>query len=160
MSKNLNAIVMGVALALMAVPSMAIEKDSRVETTSVPAILENLDSIDAAMAASDARLAGLSERDKRDLSAEQAKVRKILAGRNTLEDLGARDRLVAFNALETIHGIVTGNREERVICRRDHVTGSNRPQTQCMTAREREEARKASIMAMAVRGNMLRQEGL
>lgn len=162
MRNNLSAslIISCLALGMMSFPAFSAETDTRVETTSVPAILENLDSIDAALNANDERLAGLKEKDRHDLVAEQSKVRKLLAGKETLGELSSRDRLSAYNSLETIHGIVSGNREDRVICRREHTVGSNRPQTNCMTAREREEIRKSSVMAMAVRGKMLRQEGM
>ena len=155
MSKHLNALILGVGLAMMAVPAMAMGEETRVETTSVPAINENLDSIDAALAANDPRLAALSEKDKQDLAKHKEKVRALLSGKQTLDELQLRDRVAAFNSLEVIHGIVTGNREDRVICRREHKLGSNRPQTNCMTAKEREEARNAAVQAMAVRGKML-----
>lgn len=160
MSKHLNALILGVGLAMMAVPVMAMGQDARVETTSVPAIIENLHSIDTALAANDPRLAALSEKDKQDLAKHKEKVRSLLSGKQTLDELQSRDRIAAFNSLEAIHGIVSGNREDRVICRREHKLGSNRPQTNCMTAKEREEARNAAVQAMAVRGKMLRQEGM
>lgn len=143
------------SLGLMPFVSIASETDSRVETTSVPAIIENLDSIDAAVAAKDERLSKLGDADLRELATEQTKVRKLLIGKETLDDLSRSDQLVAYNSLEVIHGIVTGNREERVVCRREHVVGSNRAQTKCMSARERDEARKAAVQAMAVRGKTL-----
>jgi hypothetical protein len=34
---------------------------------------------------------------------------------------------------------------DRVVCKREHVVGSNRPQKGCMTVRERERLRDASI---------------
>ena len=160
MSKHLNALILSVGLAMMAVPAMAMGEDMRVETTSVPAIIENLDSIDSALAANDPRLAALSEKDRQDLAQHKQKVRSLLLGKQTLDELQSRDRIAAFNSLEVIHGIVSGNREDRVICRREHKLGSNRPQTNCMTAKEREEARNAAVQAMAVRGLMLRQEGM
>ena len=160
MSKHLNALILSVGLAMMAVPAMAMGEDMRVETTSVPAIIENLDSIDSALAANDPRLAALSEKDRQDLAQHKQKVRSLLLGKQTLDELQSRDRIAAFNSLEVIHGIVSGNREDRVICRREHKLGSNRPQTNCMTAKEREEARNAAVQAMAVRGQMLRQEGM
>ena len=155
MSKHLNVLILGVGLAMMAVPAMAMGEDTRIETTSVPAIIENLDNIDTALAANDPRLAALSEKDKQDLAKHKEKVRALLSGKQTLDELQLRDRVAAFNSLEVIHGIVTGNREDRVICRREHKLGSNRPQTNCMTAKEREEARNAAVQAMAVRGKML-----
>lgn len=158
--RYLKPVVLATCLSLGLMPLMisASETDSRVETTSVSAIIENLDSIDAAVVAKDARLSKLNEVDLRDLATEQTKVRKLLAGRETLDELSRRDQLMAYNSLEVIHGIVTGNREERIVCRREHVVGSNRPQTKCMSAREREEARKAAVMAMAVRGKTLPDE--
>ena len=143
------------ALGMLSGNVMAKDTEARVETTSVTAILENLDSIDAAIATNDPRVASLSDKDKRDLKAEQAKVRKLLAGKEALGDLPSRDRLTAYNSLETIYGIVSGNREDRVVCRREHTIGSNRPQTNCMTAKDRQQAREAAVQAMAVRGKTL-----
>lgn len=160
MGQHLNALMAGAIVFTALMSPWALGQDSRVETTSVPAILENLDEIDAALTAGDAGLAGLNERDRRELSVEQAKVRKLLAGKDTLEALSGRDRLVAYNALENIHGILNGKREERVVCRRDHVVGSNRPQTSCMSAKEREQARNSAVQAMGVRSQMLKQEGI
>lgn len=156
---RLTALAMGMGLVMAALPAMAAEDGTRVETTSVPAILENLDGIDAALASGDPRLAELSEKDRQDLAKHEQHVRNLLAGKQTLDELQMRDRVAAFNALEVIHGIVTGERENRMICRREHKLGSNRPQTNCMTAREREQARDAAVQAMGVRGKMLRHDG-
>lgn len=143
------------ALGMVSISAFAADTDTRVETTSVPAILENLDSINTALTTGDERLSGLSDKDKAELAEEQAKVRKLLSGKGTLGELSSRDRLTAYNSLEVIHGLVSGNKEDRVVCRREHTIGSNRPQTNCMTAREREEVRKAAVQAMAVRGKTL-----
>lgn len=158
--KSFIALSLCLGIASLGMPAVAAAADTRIETTSIPGILENLDSIDAAMAANDPRLQGLSAKDREQLKNEQRKVRTLLAGKQTLAELNGRDRLTAFNTLERIHGLVTGNREDRVVCRKDHVVGSNRPQTTCMTASEREQARNNAVQAMAVRGQMLRQEGL
>ena len=162
MFKNFTTSAVAVTLALGAISfsATASDTDSRVETTSVPAILENLDSIDTALSENDARLSELSVKDKTALSSEQSKVRKLLVGKSTLAELSSRDRLVAYNALEVIHGLVSGNKEDRVVCRREHTIGSNRPQTNCMTAKQRQDARDSAVQAMGVRGKMLRQEGL
>ena len=157
---RLEALFLGLMLMMAALPVLAEEDGMRIETTSVSAIIENLDGIDAALVGSDPRLAGLSERDRLDLARHKQQVRNLLAGKQTLDELQMRDRLSAFNALEAIHGIVTGEREDRVICRREHKLGSNRPQTNCMTAKEREQARNAAVQAMGVRGKMLRHEAL
>ncbi len=157
---RLKVLVPGLVLAMVALPAMAMADDMRIETTSVSAIIENLDVIDAALAGSDPRLAGLDEKDRLDLARHKQQVRDLLAGKQTLDELHMRDRVAAFNALEVIHGIVTGEHEERVICRREHKLGSNRPQTNCMTAKEREQARNAAVQAMGVRGKMLRHESM
>ncbi len=162
MKVNVKRIVIcTLVLAFASANAFAMQRSgSRVETTSVAAILENLDSIQAALDGNDPRLAGLTAAERGELATHQARVRKLLAGRQTVEEVPNRDRMTAFNSLETIHGLVTGKKEERVVCRRDHVVGSNRPQTNCMTARERQEAREAAAQAMAVRGVMLRHDGI
>ncbi len=131
------------------------DADSRIETASVPVILENLDSIDTAMSADDQRLAALSEKDKLDLAAEQANVRKLLSGKEALSELSSSDRHSAFNSLEMIHGIVTGNRDERIICRSEHTVGTHRRKTNCMTASQRRQARELALKTMAVRGYIM-----
>ena len=157
MKDKIKSVFVGSCLALGMMSSLAFASsdDSRVETTSVPAILQNLDTIDSAMAAQDQRLAGLSDKDKQDLMAEQTKVRKLLTGKGTLDELSSSDRHSAFNSLEMIHGIVNGTREERVICRSEHTVGTHRRKTNCMTASQRQQAREFALKMMSAKGFLL-----
>lgn len=59
------------------------------------------------------------------------------------------DRLQAFNDQELVNEILTQAKDDsRLICRRERLVGSNRPQNICISVAQRREARENGVEAM------------
>lgn len=81
-----------------------------------------------------------------DLLDKQETVMRLLEGRKSTSELTPPDQVALVNTLGIIAAIVEKAEDERMVCRREKMTGSNRPETICKTVaqlrQEREEADK------------------
>lgn len=79
-----------------------------------------------------------------DLLDKQETVMRLLEGRKSTSELSPPDQVTLVNTLGMIAAIVEKAEDERMVCRREKMMGSNRPETICKTVaqlrREREEA--------------------
>ncbi|HEY0504177.1 MAG TPA: hypothetical protein VGD42_11860 [Lysobacter sp.] len=89
--------------------------------------------------------------DREALLKEQDKVFQLLDRRDAVTDLPEPERIVVFNALESIEGIVNRAQDERMVCERVRRVGSNRSETVCMTAGERRARREADAKELGTR---------
>ena len=58
-------------------------------------------------------------------------------GSQTLDEMPPDQRVVVFNDLEWIKGVVAKAEDERMVCEHVYLTGSHIPRSVCMSARER-----------------------
>lgn len=95
----------------------------------------------------------MSQSDRLELMAKQERVLALLQNKQSLEELSNDDRLAVFNILEDIKSTVSRAEDERKVCKRTKVVGSNLPQVVCMTAaQQREQERRAKeLMQRAAR---------
>lgn len=84
----------------------------------------------------------VENREREQLLTVQDRVLVLTEGADRLEDLQQDDRIELFNALEQIKASVAKARDERKVCERSRIAGSNRYQVACMTAGEREALRQ------------------
>jgi hypothetical protein len=90
------------------------------------------------------RYATLEGSKRRRLFEKQALVLRMLEGRRSMAELDEQDRIIVFNALESIAAIVNDDEPNRTICRRQKPVGSNRPVTLCRTVAELEAEKRAA----------------
>lgn len=82
----------------------------------------------------------ISANDVRRLEAAERDIERLIAGRQNLNDLNAAERVVVYNAQETIAGIAAGSDRTRMVCKRRQVSGTRLKTTECLT-REESDAR-------------------
>jgi hypothetical protein len=66
----------------------------------------------------------------------------LLAGHDSALELKPDERIELFNAQETITAAIRSDDKNREVCKREMVTGSRLPKTECMTVAEREARRR------------------
>lgn len=100
----------------------------------------------------------LSPLDIRRIDAAEQDIVQIVSGRESLDELDARERITVYNAQETIASIASGDRNSRMVCKQVQRAGTRLKTMQCMSAEEdemrtegaREAARNAQrIMCVA-----------
>ena len=87
--------------------------------------------------------------DKRhELLAKQDGLLKLIEGKQTDDQLTQSEQMEAFNTLEWIEATINNAEDERMICKREKPTGSNRMQSVCKTVAQRREERENSERMM------------
>ena len=127
-----------------------------VETTPPPPEPQKLASIDEFLARQDELRAGLqdgslgelSERDLEEVMSRQDELRALLSSVDSVDQLTETQKIEAFNAQNTINGIITRSIAKTPICRRETAVGTHRMRTVCMTARQRDDMRESSSDTM------------
>ena len=66
----------------------------------------------------------------------------LLAGHDSALELKPDERIELFNAQEMITAAIRSDDKNREVCKREMVTGSRLPKTECMTVAEREARRR------------------
>lgn len=70
------------------------------------------------------------------------RIEALLDGHERALDLEPEERLELYNAQETITSAIRSDDKNRTVCKREMVTGSRLPRTECMTVAEREARRR------------------
>lgn len=83
------------------------------------------------------RFKDMEPAEREALIAKQDRLLELLAGRSDIEELSAEQREEVHAALKTIDTTVARVEDDRMICERVKVVGSNRPQNKCMTVGQR-----------------------
>ena len=83
------------------------------------------------------RFKDMEPAEREALIAKQDRLLELLAGRSDIEELSAEQREEVYAALKTIDTTVMRVEDDRMICERVKVVGSNRPQNKCMTVGQR-----------------------
>ncbi len=92
------------------------------------------------------RYAGLGNAKKTELRELLARMDSRLSGHASSRELPADEQVRLFNEQERVNTLLAVNTEsERVVCRRDRKTGSNRITTVCRTQGEIEEERERTL---------------
>ncbi len=82
--------------------------------------------------------AKLDRRDRAMIDEQEAVIAAKLDHGRTFAQLDERGRLAVFNAHQRVVGILNGEEEDDVICRKEHQVGSHRPRVVCLSERDRE----------------------
>lgn len=126
----LLCLLFAVAVAPAAGGEVAGNTDSR-------AILAQQKQIRDEVVARDGRYRDLGASRRRELLGHQDIVVELLAGTATITELPEADRILVFNALEAIQGIINRAEDDSLICERSKPVGSHFPRLMCVTAKEK-----------------------
>jgi hypothetical protein len=81
----------------------------------------------------------MSEGDRERLLKQQQRLLDLLEGRQSIEELRTEERVEVFNHLQSVSAAVTKAEDERKICERSRLVGTNRFTVVCMTAKQKRE---------------------
>ena len=85
----------------------------------------------------------LPDAKKRELLSKQDRVLSLIGNRSRTTELNEYQQIELFNNLEAIQAIINSAEDDRMICRRERPTGTNRPQTICKTVAQRRAERES-----------------
>lgn len=136
--RNARAFLAGVLFCLIASASANDHPN-----LSAEAVRQQQKDIRAAVEAGRGTFKDLPTAKRNELIGRQDRVSKLLEGIQRTTDLGELQQIDLFNELEAIQAIVNAAEDERMICRRERPTGTNRPQTVCKTVAQRRADREA-----------------
>lgn len=134
----------GVVVALV----MAVSSGAAYGATDDVVALNVETGLDAQVRAIEQALAGeayseISAEDRGRVRTSLAQVQQLFNGRSSFQELNDNDRVAAFNAQEAVNTIMTkGKEDSRMVCRRERATGSNMPQSVCLTVAQRRRMRE------------------
>jgi len=104
------------------------------ETASVEEYLDFLDKLEVAV--EQGAIRELNSREFSQFQRISRQLRDELAGIERIEELRDDNKLRVFNLHQELQGVVIGDPENYLICRREHRVGSNFKQTRCISAGE------------------------
>jgi len=122
------AVCLGAALMMSAPAVFAQSSSLRVAT-----VLTEQAQLRAELEAGSGRAASISEAKRADLLARQKELLDMLAGKKTAKELSEAQRAFAHDTLALIDAAVVDDDEERLVCRREKVIGSNMATRKCRT---------------------------
>ena len=86
----------------------------------------------------------LSASDRNELLQKQSRMLHLLEGKQSTNDLNEQQRVEVFNTLEWIESVANNSADERMVCERRPVLGSNRKERVCKTAAQWRQERDAA----------------
>lgn len=140
-----------VAQGMTAIPAVAMaeeQKGAEAAQASVADILAEQREIRAALQAGDEKYRYLDPPRRRQVYAAQKKLFALLDGRDSLDGLGADDRITVFNALEEIKSNLARQEGDEMVCERAKLAGTHRSELVCMTRAERDRRAKSATQAL------------
>lgn len=132
-----------IILSVVAASAVAESTGKRV---GVSEFLDAIASVRADLEKGDPRHLSTHEWELWDKAAE--KMHQILQGKETVEELNQDERVALHNAQEQLNAILTGDEDERVVCRRERRLGTNIRRGICVTVAELREQREAGQAAI------------
>jgi hypothetical protein len=85
----------------------------------------------------------MPEATRSDLLRRQERVHTLLGDVRETTELDETRRIELFNNLEAISAIINFDEDQRMICERTKLVGTNRPTTVCRTVAQRRDEREA-----------------
>lgn len=121
----------------------AVASDDRIQLAQeLPEIRAAQDALKAALEKKDGPYARYSESQRKTLREQQSSIYGLIEGMQSVEDLGEDNRLRLANLLMAQKSQLEQAPEDRTVCERVKVLGSNRPKLQCMSESQRERLRE------------------
>ncbi len=136
------ALMLGLALATTA---HAKPEKAQVKFDANAPVAEQIRSVEAAINSEDYSEIGLEDKSR----VQQALGRIKMGDHERIEQVSPQDRTQIFNDQEVINTIMTrAHADSRMVCRRERTTGSNMPQSVCLTVAQRRKAEEDSRKAL------------
>lgn len=145
---NLREIVMRKSVLLSAclfvfMAHAALGSDDRIQLAQeLPDIRAAQDALKAALEKKDGPYARYSESQRKSLREQQSSIYGLIEGKQSVDDLGEDNRLRLANLLMAQKSQLEQAPEDKTVCERVRVLGSNRPKLQCMSESRREQLRE------------------
>ena len=95
------------------------------------------DGIKQALTKSEGIYRSLGAAEKQAILEQQQVIYRALDGKDSISMLNESQKVEIANALESINALVSAAEDNRKVCERVKVLGSNRPQSVCMTVGQR-----------------------
>jgi len=115
------------------------------ESPPLGAIIEQQQLVRRELVETPGSFPGLSSTERAEMLDRQSRLLTLLEGKTSTDELGEEERIEVFNSLEWIKSRLADAREERLICRRERMVGSQRITRVCRTVAERAAEREAAI---------------
>lgn len=90
----------------------------------------------------------LSEKEWQLFDSADRDIRRILAGKASIDELSLRQQEQLINAQERVTAILTGAEDDRLICRRERTVGTHFQRTTCVTVRQRRQEQEDAQHAL------------
>ena len=104
------------------------------ETVTVGEYLEFLDAL--AVAVGDGVPRDFNRTERENFRRVDSSLRDMLSSRSSIDELSESQKVTLFNLHQELQGIVIGQPEAQVICRRRHTVGTHFQTTTCKTQEE------------------------
>lgn len=134
------------SLGLAATVQAKAQKEA-VRMDATTPVSEQIRRVETAMGSEDYSEIGLEDKSRVQQALNRIKVR--MNGREKVDELAAQERTDVFNEQEIVNTIMSrAQADSRMVCRRERLTGSNMPQSVCLTVAQRRKAQEDSRQAL------------
>jgi TolA-binding protein len=134
------------SLGLAATVQAKAQKEAVRMDATMP-VSEQIRRVETAMGSEDYSEIGLEDKSRVQQALNRIKVK--MNGREKVDELAAQERTDIFNEQEIVNTIMSrAQADSRMVCRRERLTGSNMPQSVCMTVAQRRKAQEDSRQAL------------
>ncbi|HDS1139371.1 TPA: hypothetical protein QDZ75_003431 [Stenotrophomonas maltophilia] len=138
------ALMLGLALATTA---HAKPEKGQVKFDANAPVAEQIRNVETAINTEDYSEIGLEDKSRVQQALGRIKIK--MGDHERVEQLSPHDRTEIFNDQEVINTIMTrAHADSRMVCRRERTTGSNMPQSVCLTVAQRRKAQEDSRKAL------------
>ncbi|MGF6418005.1 hypothetical protein ABH900_001476 [Stenotrophomonas sp. AN71] len=144
--QRMTTLTLMLGLALAATVQAKSEKSDVRFDANAP-VADQIRSVESAINADDYSEIGLEDKSRVQQALGRIKIK--MGDHERVEQLSPHDRTEIFNDQEVINTIMTRARaDSRMVCRRERSTGSNMPQSVCLTVAQRRRAQEDSRKAL------------
>jgi hypothetical protein len=137
------------ALGLAFVLPMAEASTERSIPPAVRDIVTQQSHLRAMVAAGRGPFKDLDADEREALLKRQARVLELLDGHGSIDELRVDERIELFNHLQSVKAAVVRAEENRQVCERTRVVGSNRYRVLCMTVEQHRQNKRQSLQSFS-----------
>ncbi len=135
--------ILAVALPVLLTLCAPAAAENAIDIQSSPAqILETHASVERAISRNEGVFKDMGAAEKKAILDQHAIVAQILRDKESIAALNGLQQVQLANSLESIDALMTKAEDDRKVCERVKVIGSNRPQNVCMTVGMRKRLRQ------------------
>lgn len=140
---HMHKYILAVALAVSTFVSASFAQ-SNISIDSTPAeIRDTQDALKLSLEKKQGDYKNYSDDDRNAILHQQKSVYAIIEGKTGIDQLDETEKVALVNALESIKALLANADDNRMICERVKVIGSNLPKNQCLSVGQRRKMREA-----------------